>query len=182
MLLTATGFGDNGELSLDNSNVPIDNTYPSVDFVAQGDTQNQNVEYINFDFAQFYDSGQDIYTDFLSLYFSTHSGQSETIEDFTVVFSDLTFSEGTNLVIKNPTPNSGWDLLGFSATVDNQDLVLDFTNYFVAGEGVSIDIYFEIGEDTDPNTTVVPVPAAAPMALLGLGVLALARRFRRTKS
>lgn len=89
---------------------------------------------------------------------------------------------GLELVIDDDDPYIANPLQGITPDYGDHSLEFVFTNFRV---NESRTIVFKLNfEETDggPNTSVVPVPAAAPMALLGLGVLALARRFRRAKS
>jgi len=112
------------------------------------------------------------------------------IPDLVVTFTGLDYSDpnfvlsGLDLTpVTDPmNPYFADPLQGISVDLGDDFIEFTLTNFRI---NETRDMEFKlIFEETDggPNSSVVPVPAAAPMALLGLGVLVLARRFRRAKS
>jgi hypothetical protein len=106
------------------------------------------------------------------------SDSQATLNGLSVIFSDFEFSDPL-FDFESVVPENS-DITGLTPAVNQIDgeLVLSFSDYFVH-ESRSVILRFV---DEDIQGSVVPVPAAAPMAILGLGFLALARRFRRKKS
>ena len=112
----------------------------------------------------------------------TVSGSTQFMDDFTVTFTDLDYVGSPSYVLTDVT--SLFDSMGTGAglavnfTDDTLELV--FTNFEIyESRELALGLVFE--EGGGPSTPVVPVPAAAPMVLLGMGAIALARRIRRPK-
>ena len=97
-------------------------------------------------------------------------------------FTSIQRLQDTDYVSSNGVYFSG---VTVSNLVEDPLNVISFTLVFdgfqVAGYSRFVELELGYGNVND-NASVVPVPAAAPMALLGLGMLALARRFRRKNS
>ncbi|MBL7649649.1 MAG: hypothetical protein JNK74_26030 [Candidatus Hydrogenedentes bacterium] len=97
-------------------------------------------------------------------------------------FSSIAFIGDSDFDSSSPDYLSGVTISNFvDDPLQGISFTLDFSDFDVEiySRHVELEILYRID---DPNSSVVPVPAAAPMALLGLGVLALARRFRRKTS
>jgi hypothetical protein len=141
---------------------------------------------LQFDFVS---AGSETYL-LLTAFRTDGTGGIWEIPDVVVTFSGLDYSDpnfvltGLELtpITDDQNPYYANPTQGITANIG-----ADFIEFTLANFRISEtrDMEFRlIFEETDggPNTPVVPVPAAAPMALLGLGVLALARRLRRKTS
>ncbi len=130
----------------------------------------------------------DFQDDVLEILVSYDQSGLVSAPDFSITFSSLDWTVPNetliDAIVTNDSPPFGEDLeQGFLAEIiDPHTLVLSFSG-FKMSDSRSIQLsLITVPTTTTENPPVVPVPAAAPMALLGLGVLALARRLRRKTS
>lgn len=141
---------------------------------------------LQFDFIG---AGSDTYL-LLTAFREDGTGGIWEIPDVVVTFTGLNYSDPnfvlTGLALSPVTdpfnPYFADPLQGLSVDLGDDFIAFTLTNFRI---NETRDMEFKlIFEETDggPNTSVVPVPAAAPMALLGLVAIALARCFRRTKN
>lgn len=186
--------GSSGNLFLPNDSVSVDNG--STEFTSVVDTTSlPERAYANFDF---YEDAGELY---LIVNFASFFGATTyTVDDFTVTFSDILHTTSGNYLsnieiapwvdgdINTPeieTPGASYlDGVSFAPGVNvGTSFSISFDDFYSPDYSRYVELHLVFSNDgDDPNTSVVPVPAAAPMALLGLGVLVLARRFRRAKS
>ncbi len=176
--------GASSNLFLPNDSMPVDNGI--TEFTSTVDTIDLPEQaYANFDF---YEDAGELYLviNFTSVFGAT----TYTVDDFTVTFSDIFHSTSGNYLSNveiasyvSPDPNY-LDGVSFAPGADvGTSFSITFDDFYSPDYSRYVELHLVFANDgDDPNTTVVPVPAAAPMALLGLGVLVLARRFRRAKS
>ena len=109
------------------------------------------------------------------------AGQSITGYEFTFDDHNYTPDPPTDPE-DSPLPPVGSGIMGsdIGVTWGPASLSIAFDSFALTNTRYVAIQLFHSGSLNPPS--VVPVPAAAPMVLLGLGVLALARRFRRAKS
>ena len=106
------------------------------------------------------------------------SGTSNNLINFTRFDLYSGFSDGVNTLVQTGEVISPLSQLSIGA-LTSTDLA---GNYFIKIEGTQSGFSSYNGNITltDPSPSVVPVPAAAPLMLSGLGLLGFARR-RRNK-
>lgn len=151
---------------------------------------------VAFDFVPEFSGTQDLYgdgsvnfeTDFTfygdSLFLTFEhdiSGSTQYMSDFTVTFSDLDYLGSPTFVLTDVTSLSDTLALdpgaGLSVLFTDDSLTLSFTNFEVQNEFREIELGLVFDEAGDPNTPVVPVPAALPLGALGMAAVALKRKY-----
>ncbi len=185
--------GLSGNLFLPVDSAGVDNG--STEFTATVDTIDLPEQaHANFDFWE--DAGElYLIVNFTSVFGAT----TYTVDDFTVTFSDIFHSTSGNYLSNvevatyvyddpitpqiEPLDPSYLDGVSFAPGVDpGTSFTITFDDFYSNDYSRYVELHLVFSNDgDDPNTSVVPVPAAAPMGLIGLGLLALGKRFRRRK-
>lgn len=122
----------------------------------------------------------DFFEDIIYVAFTFNDGEF-SVENFTVDFTEIDwvapYSGHTIIGAEVVSDDSGLGGTDVGISTLSNSLTIEFTSFeLLYSRYIEIEILHEPGTLTP---SVVPVPAAAPMALLGLGVLTLARRLRR---